>query len=267
MPYCPHCKSEISEKDYYCNSCGRQLDEFIDSPPTEPRRGLSQNLDYALKFVLDNPIVLIPEVISGILSILFMGAWGFYVDSSGILERLGEYSGYQTKVLYFVDSSSLLGDALFIIFSLFGVLLIIGGISGLFTFTTVSIIWDRYTGGSGGMREASGKVFGKVGKLFFAAVITNLLSLTIILIPASIFTYVVMVVEETGFRDGLSQGFRFSINRVSASITIVFIYGILRVLIEMIPIVGQYITGMSSAFIMVVIVDMYLGYKREMGSI
>ena len=47
----------------------------------------------------------------------------------------------------------------------------------------------------------------------------------------------------------------------------VFIYGILRVLIEMIPIVGQYITGMSSAFIMVVIVDMYLGYKREMGSI
>jgi len=267
MLYCPHCGSEVSEKDYYCNSCGRQLNEYSDSPPMETRKGLTQNLDYALKFVLKNPDVLIPEVLSGILSILILGAWEVYMDSSGIVQRLGEYSGYETEVLFIADSSSILGEALFLLLSFFGLLFIIGGISGLFTFTTVSMIWDRYTGGSGGLGEAAGKVLGKVSTLFFAALFANLLSLTIILIPASIFAYVVMIVEETGFREGLSQGFRLSINRIGASIAIIFVYGILRVLIEVIPVVGQYLTGISSAFIMVVIVDMYLGYKREKGEI
>ena len=53
---------------------------------------------------------------------------------------------------------------------------------------------------------------------------SRLRALTIILLPAVLFMYTIMVVDYSGIRDGLSKGFKLSVDNIGTSVGLVFFY-------------------------------------------
>ncbi|TFH11965.1 zinc ribbon domain-containing protein [Candidatus Bathyarchaeota archaeon] len=259
MNHCPQCGDETSESAKYCPKCGYSLQEpVIDY---ESRTKYSENLSYAFTLLVSTPVIFIPEIAAAFLnytmnwSIQFIGGF-FDIESFAHL-----VDNPVSKVSYVQDYSEYPPE-----FWVFGVTIIVllflySLISGFFSFTAVHMIYSKYKDDDVSLVDSFRYCFKNFGRIFTALFIGTLFSLTVILIPAVVLMYVIMVVDGVGIRDGLSRGFSLSLKRLGVSILIVVIYLGLQYAFGYVPWVGDLLYAVPSTIITASLIDLYINSK------
>ncbi len=169
-------------------------------------------------------------------------------DQVSTVSIVQDYIDYPPEFWYFVL-------AVFVFLFLSAVL------SGFFSFTAVHMIWSGYSGKEVNLRSSIRYCFRRFGRISLALVIGTLFSFTVILIPAVVLMYVIMIVDGVGVRDGLSRGFSLSLNRLGVSLLIVVFYLGLRLAFGYIPWIGDVLYAIPSTIITASLVDLYENTK------
>lgn len=259
MSYCPKCGAEIQENAKFCASCGF----FIETRPIM-RKGLVNHLRFSLRFIQTHPIIFIPEFLASIVTYGIRELFGMAGKSLNIrdyiLKQLGVNGTKFTTVSDVPDIPPLFWILPIIIILL---LLLIVGVSGLFSFTTYHMAWNGYRNEKMDLGSSSSYTLSHVGKFFIASIIANLFSLTIVLLPAAMFMFGIMVVENTGIRNGLSGGFRLSLDKIGASVGLAVLYLILALYLRTVPYVGEFLVFIPTVIIEIASLDLYMNYKLE----
>jgi len=259
MANCPKCGAEIQENSNFCANCGYSIE-------TRPiiRKGLGNHLRFSFNFIRKHPIILLPEFLAGLVSYGLRRILGMVGESLNIrdfiLKQLGVNGTRITAVSDIPDISPLFWILPIIIII---ILLLISGVSGLFSFTTFHMVWDGHRTGNVEIGSSSRYTLSRIGKFFIASIIASLFSLTIILLPAAMFMYGIMVIENTGIRNGLSEGFKLSLNKIGASAGLVILFLILTLLSEAIPYVGEFLAFIPAVIVEIASLDLYMNYKLE----
>lgn len=259
MPYCPHCGKEVPENAKYCESCGEAI--IINIPGTESK-GLVEHIRSGIQFALANPVIFIPETLASLWG--KASGWAFtQVGSFFDLESwYYDYYPQLTRTAYQVqDIETLPSEAFLFVLTIFLIGIIWVTVSGLFTFTLVKTIWNIHKYENPGLMDSFRYVRSRLGKLALAAFIGNILAVTVILIPAILYMYAVMVIDETDIREGLSKGFSTSLKRLGASVVLIIVYYGLKILLNFVPYVGDILFAVPGSIITVIFVDIYLSTK------
>jgi hypothetical protein len=264
MSFCPHCGVEIqTEETWFCPACGGQLDSSISEPDTHIRKSLMSHLSYSTSLVRKHPVLLIPELIAVIITYLLgqiLGRSADYLNlSDWINQWLGTNGSYLATVADYSDIPStfwLLPIAILIW------LLVTVGVSGLFTFQTLHMAWSASKEEAVNLTESYNYLRSRLGKFFLASIIANLFALTIIMLPAALFMYSVMVVDFVGIREGLSKGFRVQMDRILTSIGFIILYYVSIFVVGWIPTVGTFLRFIPTVIIEIATLDLYMNYKR-----
>ncbi len=255
MPLCPECNKPINEDQNYCPYCGKVLDTNIPIPHNQLRTSLFSSIKHALGVVKNNPILFLPELLAS-----FLG-WGLGEALNLILTSL--LSGLNTNVTYvgyhliqeYDDSVYMIGIAVI----LAG--LLVSAISGIFTFGLFHLTKNVYEHNDVNFGDTLRYLKGRFVILYFASLIGSLLSLTVILVPAVIYMYSVMVIEETGIRNGLSEGFKISLNKILTSFGWVIIYMIFRLAVQLFLPYSDFFFVIPGTILTVASIDIYYNYK------
>jgi hypothetical protein len=259
MPYCPHCGKEVPEDAKYCESCGEAI---ITNIPRAEQKGLIEHIKSGIIFAVANPVIFIPEALAGLWGKVMV--WVFtQVGSFFDLESwYNSYYPQLTTAAYQVqDYENLPPEVWQFALTILLLSIIWVTVSGLFTFTLVRTIWNIHKYENPDLVESFRYVGSRFGRLFLAAFIGNILTATIILIPAVLYMYAVMVVDETGIREGLSKGFSTSLKRLGASVVLIAAYFGLKLLFDYIPYAGDILFAVPGSIITVIFVDLYLSSK------
>lgn len=106
-------------------------------------------------------------------------------------------------------------------------------------------------------------VFSRIAPFIIAAVFGVLLSITIVLIPVVILTFVIMVVDETDVMDALGKAFNV-IKADLGDIIIVIIVAILGFAVtSMIPLVSSLLYSIVNVIIGLAFIDIYMNFKNN----
>ncbi len=259
MPYCPHCGREVPEDAKYCESCGEAI---ISNLEQSKEKELIEHIKTGIGFTFSHPMVFLPEALAGLWNTGM--TWGF----GAILDLFDMESWYDQYYPQMVTASNQVNEYMDIppgFWSFMFVVLLLGivwvSVSGMFTFASVHMIWSGYNREDMSAAGSFKYVLGRFGKLFLAALMGNLLAITIILIPAVLFMYAVMVVDGTGIRDGLSKGFSLSLKRIVPSIALIVLYYVAKMACGYIPYVGDMVFAVPATVVTVVFVDLYISSK------
>jgi hypothetical protein len=128
---------------------------------------------------------------------------------------------------------------------------------------TVDIARCDYNDQNPSLKKSFNYAKGRLGKFFLAALIMNLLATTIILLPASFYMYVIMVVDETGIREALSKGFNLSVSRIKTSVGLILLLAAIFMFSIQIPYFSDIVRTAFSTFIIIAAVDLYESYKVQ----
>ena len=261
MPFCPYCGELLADDATYCSHCGKDLKETTYEPQ---RKGLVEHLKFALNLSIKNPIIFIPEIIGSILLQGIYYGFGRAIASSDF--RSYFESLMATRVSYVQYDYPDIPPEAMNTFLIIGLAVIIGvflvaGISGLFTFANIKMIFDCYNGEAASLGNAFSYVRGRLGILFLGSIIANIFGVTIILLPAAFFTYVIMVVDEAGIRESLSKGFKLFMDNILASIAIMILFYVSKILVGYIPYISDQVFAIPSGVIIAAILDMYINQK------
>ena len=263
MSYCPHCGIEIqTEKSQFCPACGGQLDSSY--ADTNIRKRLMSHLTYSSSLVSKHPVLLVPELVAVIITY----ALGQVFDRSADFLHLGDWFsqwlGINGSPLSTVADYSDIPSAFWLIpIAVLIWLIITVGVSGLLSFQTLHMAWRASKEEPVSLSDSFIYLRSRLGKFFIAAIIANLFSLTVIMLPAALFMYSVMIVDFVGIREGLSKGFRVQMDRILTSIGLIILYYVSSFALGLIPIIGTYLSFLPTAVIEIASLDLYLNHKRE----
>jgi hypothetical protein len=264
MPFCPHCGVEILTEDTrFCPACGYEINSYSTvSQDTLVREGLSNHLRHSVTLVRKHPILLLPEFMSVIFTYILNQALGRSVDYFNLYDWFAQWLGINgLSVTNIADFPEIPVGFWILPFAMLAWLILLVGISGLFTFLTVHMAWIGVKDGKVDIKDSAGYVRSRLGKLFLASVTANLFALTVIMFPAALFMYSVMVVDFTGIRGGLSQGFRLFLDRIGTSIGLIIIYYVLLFAFGYVPYIGTYLRFLPAAILEIASLDLYMNYK------
>ena len=252
MTQCPKCNENNPENSKFCVYCGHKIQE-----PTEKRTQYKENLQHAFTLLTSTPILFIPEILAALFEETLTYSFTLLGDIFNIenLRHLFEnqvttvssntqdYSEYPPEFWYF-------GAGVFVLLFLYAI------VSGFFTVTAVHMIWSGINNEEVSLMSSVKYVFSRLGHVLFALLIGTVFSVTIILIPAVVLMYVIMVVDGTGIREGLSKGFSISLQRLGISVLIVVMYLGLSFAFDYIPVVGNVLFAIPSTIITASLVDL-----------
>jgi len=260
MSHCPKCGAEIQENTNFCANCGYSIE-------TRPiaRKGLVNHLKFSFKFIKTHPIIFIPEFLAGIVTYGMRELFGMAGKSLNIGDYILKQFGVNgTRITTISDVPDIPPIFWILPFIVILILLLISGVSGLFSFTTYHMAWNGYRNEKIDLRSSSRYTLSHVGKFFIASIIANLFALTIILLPAAMFMYGIMIVENTGIRNGLSGGFKLSLDKIGASAGLAVLYFIiLAIIVRTVPYVGNFLVFIPVVIIEIASLDLYMNYKLE----
>jgi len=266
MSFCPFCQNEVNENGKYCSRCGQQLNlNENDRSVEQKRRGLLNHTKYSLSFIKNNPIILIPEFTMGVVS------WGIFrlLSESFIWFNLDDlfrdYLGINTSPFISVSYTNDISTLFWILpIVMMVVLFVVTGVSGLFTFLTFHMAWERTQDNKIDFRDSVSYVKSRFGKYFLASIVASALALTLILLPAVLFMYAIMVVDCSGIRDGLSKGFKLSVDNIGTSVGLVFFYFIAIWLVSLVPVIGTFLGFLPAVVFELAALDLYLNSQLRL---
>jgi hypothetical protein len=241
LKYCPKCGIAVEEGISFCPQCGNNLKQIDSEPETqkiessdnivhEQSRGAVEHLTIGYNVALSNPMVFVPTLLSGIIGIL---------------------------VSYILNILSVTG-VLFTVLQLSSMI-----ISFILGFASTDMSRDAYYKQPLDISSSINYVIGRIAPFILASIFGALLSITIVLIPAVMLTFVIMVIDETGIMDAFSKA--FNVLKVDLKdIIIVLIVSIIgSVLIGYVPFVSTLLNSVFNVIIGLAFIDIYVNYKNK----
>ena len=236
MPFCPKCGIEFEGDPAFCPSCGESLRKTASRPAGE--RGdarAGDHLSLGFNIALANPMVFAPVIIGGLISSA-INVWGRQPLSQ---------SGY-VPVVFIGSLISIVGAV----------------VSFILNFAAIDMARDAYTNEPLDMGRSFSYAAGRIGTFFVASIVAGILSITIILIPVAILMMVIIVVDETGIVDAISQSFAV-LGRDLGDIIVILIVAIIGyAVLGWVPLIGGLLTAGFSLVLDLAFINLYDHYRK-----
>jgi len=237
LPYCPKCGVEFDEGENYCPACGQRISEGKGGRVRGPSdRRAVDHLSLGFNLAMARPMVFAPVLLGGIISVILDNFWGGSPDPTGF-----------TSILFFVSIVSIVASV----------------ITFVLNFATVDMARDAYMNQPLDLGRSFNYALGRIVTFFFASIVRVLMSLTIILIPAASLMTVIIVMDETGIMNAISQAFSVLTRDLGDVIIIVVVSIVGYVLLGWAPMVGGLLTACFGVIIDLAFIDVYHHYKKE----
>ena len=236
MAFCPKCGIEFEGDPAFCLSCGHNLRETGRRPSRgggDARAG--DHLSLGFNIALANPTIFAPAIIGGLISSA-ISVWGRQPLSG---------SGFVPGVL--------IGSLIPIVGAVVRLIL---------NFASIDMARDAYTNETLDMGRSFSYAAGRILTFFLAAIVAEILSITIILIPFAMIMMVIIVVEETGIVDALSLSFGV-LGRDLGDILVILLVAIIGyAVLGRVPLVGGLLVSGFSIIPNLAFIDIYDHYRR-----
>jgi hypothetical protein len=237
MPFCPKCGVEYDGEPAFCPSCGQSLRKSGSRPARgEGDARAGDHLSLGFNIAMANPTIFAPVIIGGLISSAIR-VWGRQPLSQ---------SGYVPVVL--------IGSLI----SILGAV-----VSFILNFAATDMARDAYSNEQLDLGKSFSYAAGRIVTFFLASIVAGILSITIILIPIALLMMVIIVVDETGIVDALSQSFTV-LGRDLGDIIVILIVAIIGyAVLGWVPLVGSLLTAGFSLILTLAFIDVYDHYRRE----
>ena len=237
MPFCPKCGIEIDGDPDYCPSCGEPLKVTQRHPSSSGRdRRAGDHLSLGFNIALAQPMVFIPVIIGGLISSA-ISFWG--------LQSFGQ-----------TGSSSL--TFVRVMISIIGAV-----VSFILNFAAIDMARDAYFEQTLDLGRSFNYASGRIITFLIASIVAGILSITIILIPAAILMMVIIVIDETGITDALSQSFGV-LGRDLGDVIIILIVAIIgSAILGWVPLIGGLLTSCFNVVLDLAFIDVYDQFRQE----
>lgn len=237
MPYCPKCGNEVGENWNSCPNCGEDLKPYRKyTSRNYSKTGALGHLSTGFNLAMEKPMVFTPVIIGGLISI--------------IIDNFGGKPFYQSgfsPLLFFAGLMSLIGTI----------------INYILNFAAIDMARDAYVNDPLNLMESINYVLKRIVTFIAASIVGALMSITIVLIPAAILMFVIMVMDETGIMDAISQSFSV-LSRDLRDIIVILIIVILGfILLSWVPYIGGLLTAALGVIFDLAFIDVYNKYKLE----
>jgi len=236
MAFCPKCGIEFEGEPAFCPSCGHSLRETGRHPSRgggDARAG--DHLSLGFNIAMANPTIFAPVIVGGLISSA-ISIWGRQPLSQ---------SGY-VPVVFIGSLISIVGAV----------------VSFILSFAAIDMARDAYTNEPLDMGRSFSYASGRIVTFFLASIVAGILSITIILIPIALLMMVIIVVDETGIADALSQSFAVLGRDLGDIIVILIVAVIGSAVLGWVPLVGGLLTSGLSLILNIAFIDVYDHYRR-----
>ena len=207
------------------------------------------HLNFGFQLASSKPMIFAPALLGSLISIVISrfvrGIFGIY-----------RWEFWPAMPPYGPGTTSLI--------LLSGLLGIIGFIiSYILFFASIDMSRDAYFDAPLNLMGSVNYVLGRIGIFIVASIVGAIMSITIILIPAVLLMFVVMVVDETGIGDSLSKAFSV-ITRELGDVIVLIVVSILGSLVlGFIPFLGGLLQACLRVVIGLAFIDLYYLYKKQ----
>jgi hypothetical protein len=136
-------------------------------------------------------------------------------------------------------------------------------VSFILNFAAIDMARDAYTNEPMDLGRSFSYAAGRIGTFIVASIIAGILSITIILIPVAILMMVIIVVDETGIVDALSQAFGV-LGRDLGDVIVILIVAIIGyAVLGWVPLIGGLLTSAFGVVLDLAFIDVYDQYRRD----
>ena len=235
LPYCPKCGREVDEGLSYCPDCRQWLGEGGEERMRGPSdRRAMEHLTLGFNLAMARPMVFAPVLLGGIISAFIDSFWG--PDPTGF-----------APILFFASIVSIVGSI----------------ITFVLNFATIDMARDAYMDQPLDLGRSFNYALSRFLTFFIASIVAALLSFTIILIPVAILLVVIIVMDETGIMDAISQAFSV-LTRDLGDVIILLVAAIVgSFLLGWVPVIGGLLAACYSVVLDIAFIDVYHQYKKE----
>jgi len=235
LPYCQKCGAQVEEEYAVCPICGEQLKgPKRQTRPTGARA--SDHLSLGYRIASSKPMVFAPVLLGSLISTLINPEGWSPLDPSS-------YSP-----VFFVAA----------LLSFAGSILVY-----LLNFASIDMARDAYVGDRLDLGASMNYVVGRIGTFFVASIVGVLMSITIILIPVSIFMFVIIVMDETSVGTAVSRAFSVITSDIG-DVTVIILASIIgAVLLGFVPWIGGLLTACLGVVIDLAFISVYENYRSE----
>jgi len=237
LPYCPKCGAEFVEGQKYCPSCGQVLEGGGRERVRRPSKvGAVEHLSLGFNLAMAKPMIFAPVLVGGIISIIIDNLGGSRLDLTGF-----------APILFFASIVSIIGSI----------------ITFVLNFATIDMARDAYMDQPLDLGRSFNYALSRIVTFFIASIVAALLSITIILIPVAILMMVIIVMDETGIMDAVSQAFSVLSRDLGDVIVILVVSVVGYALLGWAPLIGGLLTAGFGVVIDIAFIDVYHKYRQE----
>jgi hypothetical protein len=251
MPFCPKCGEEVTQEDKYCKTCGENLMSPGELTIPIGEMGATDHLRNGYRLAMEKPMVFVPSLLGGIISILLSTASSRLTGASSwtLFENWGGSTGSPLFTsLYFV------GFLVSIIGSI---------ISYVLNFASIDMSRDAYLNQPLDLMQSINYVLKRILPFIVASIIGAIMSITIILIPVVIFMFTILVIDETGIGDAISKAFRVISSNLGDIIVILIVAIIGSIILGIVPFISSLLIAGLNVIIGLSFIDIYFQHKRQ----
>ena len=136
----------------------------------------------------------------------------------------------------------------------------------ILNFAAIDMARDAYLDKPLDLSRSFNYAFRRIGTFFIASIVAGIMSITIILIPVAILMMVIIVMDETGIVDAVSQSFSV-LGRDLGDVIVILIVAIIGyALLSFVPLIGSLLTACFGVILNFAFIDVYHSFKSNYGS-
>ena len=228
MAYCSSCGKEIEEGTEFCPHCGKNVTtgKRVRRPRDDFGTGITGNLNLAFNLALSKPMVFVPAVLSGLIS--------------AVLDNAGE-----TFFLGVIIS------------------LVMAAISFLLNFASIDMSRDAYVGDPLDLMGSVNYVLERFLTFLVASIVGAVMTITVILIPVALLMFVIIVMDETGIGEAVSEAVGV-VGRNLGDMLVLFVISVLGfILLAFVPLAGGLLNSCFGVVLNLALMDLYEHDQRD----
>jgi hypothetical protein len=220
----------VPENAVHCPYCGERI-----RAPAAKRVGAGEHLSIAFRIATEKPLIFAPVVISGLISV--------------IIDNIGGTPFLQSRfspLLFFAGIISLMGSI----------------INYLLNFASIDMSRDAYMSEPLNLMDSVNYVISRIGTFIVASILGAVMAITIILIPAVLFMFVIIVMDETSIGVAVSRSFSVLSSDLGDIILILIVAIVGSAILGIVPLISGLLQACFNVVIGLSFIDVYHNYRK-----